>query len=50
MANQGSKYRPPDPTQIELEPEALDFWARTLETDPAKIKQAVKKVGPPSRR
>jgi len=46
MANQGSKYRPPDPTQIELEPEALDFWARTLETDPAKIKQAVKKVGP----
>jgi len=46
MANQGSKYRPPDPTQIELEPEALDFWARTLETDPAKVKQAVKKVGP----
>jgi Protein of unknown function (DUF3606) len=33
-------------TQVELKPEALDFWARTLETDAAKIKQAVQKVGP----
>ena len=46
MANQGSSYRPPDPTLIELKPEALDFWARTLETDPAKIRKAVQKVGP----
>jgi hypothetical protein len=46
MANQGSKYRPPDTTQIELKPEALDFWARTLETDAARIKRAVQKVGP----
>ena len=46
MAHQGSKYSPPDPTQIELRPEALDFWARTLETDPARIKKAVQKVGP----
>lgn len=46
MARQGSAYRPPDPTQIELKPEALDFWARTLETDPAKIRKAVQKVGP----
>jgi len=46
MAKQGAKYTPPDPTQVELKPEALDFWARTLETDPARIKKAVKKVGP----
>ena len=46
MANQGPNYTPPNPTEIELKPEALDFWARTLETDPAKIKKAVQKVGP----
>jgi hypothetical protein len=46
MASQGSKYRPPDPTEIELKPEALEFWARTLETDPARIREAVQKVGP----
>ena len=46
MAKTGSKYSPPDPTQIELKPEALDYWARTLETKPEKIKKAVQKVGP----
>jgi hypothetical protein len=46
MAKQAADYTPPDPTQIELKPEALDFWARTLETDPAKIRNAVQKVGP----
>ncbi|HTM59064.1 MAG TPA: DUF3606 domain-containing protein [Burkholderiales bacterium] len=40
------KYTPPDPTQIELKPESLDYWARTLETKPEKIKKAVQKVGP----
>lgn len=39
-------YIPPDPTRIELEPEALDFWARTLESDPERIREAVQKVGP----
>jgi hypothetical protein len=39
-------YVPPDPTQIEREPEALEYWARTLETDPEKIRRAVHKVGP----
>ena len=46
MAQAGPRYTPPDPTQIELEPEALDFWARTLETDPGRIREAVRKVGP----
>jgi hypothetical protein len=46
MADPGPSYIPPDPTLIELEPEALDFWARTLETRPEKIRQAVHKVGP----
>ena len=46
MAKQATKYTPPNPTEIELKPEALDFWARTLETNPAKIRKAVQKVGP----
>ena len=46
MANTGTQYNPPDPTQIELKPEALDYWARTLETKPEKIRKAVQKVGP----
>lgn len=39
-------YNPPDPTLVEVKPEALDFWSRTLETPAEKIKQAVQKVGP----
>jgi len=41
-----SSYNPPDPTLVEVKPEALDFWSRTLETPPEKIKKAVQKVGP----
>ena len=41
------EYVPPDPTKIDADnPEALKFWARTLETDPEKIRRAVRKVGP----
>ena len=39
-------YTPPDPTQIETKPEALDYWAGTLATEAEKIQQAVRKVGP----
>lgn len=39
-------YNPPDPTLIEVKPEALDFWSRTLEQPPEKIRKAVQKVGP----
>jgi len=40
-------YIPPDPTQIDVKkPEALTYWAKTLETDPQKLRQAVEKVGP----
>ena len=39
-------YRPPDPTVIEDHADALHYWARTLETDADKVKQAVRKVGP----
>jgi len=46
MAKPRDEYRPPDPTQIELKPEALDYWARTLETGPDRIRKAVQKVGP----
>ena len=41
-----ASYIPPDPTLIELKPQALDFWSRTLEIDPEKIRDAVRKVGP----
>jgi uncharacterized protein DUF3606 len=41
------EYVPPDPTQIDAQnPEAVRFWARTLETREDKIRQAVRKVGP----
>ena len=40
------EYQPPDPTKIETRPEALYFWARTLETDEKRIENAVQKVGP----
>ena len=39
-------YRPPDPTQVEDKPEALAYWAGTLETDEETIRRAVRKVGP----
>ena len=40
-------YVPPDPTQIDVKkPEALRYWARTLETDEQKLRKAVEKVGP----
>jgi hypothetical protein len=42
----GRGYRPPDPTLIEDKPEALSYWARTLETDEEKIRRALRKVGP----
>jgi hypothetical protein len=42
-----AQYNPPDPTKIDAQnPEALRFWARTLETKEDKIRQAVGKVGP----
>lgn len=42
-----NNYVPPDPAKIDAEnPEALKFWARTLETEEDKIRQAVRKVGP----
>ena len=41
------EYDPPDPAKIDAEnPEAIQFWARTLETKEEKIRQAVDKVGP----
>jgi hypothetical protein len=40
------EYDPPDPTKIETQPEALHFWARTLETDENRLQKAVQKVGP----
>ena len=40
------EYQPPDPTLIEIKKESLDYWARTLETDPEMIRKAVRKVGP----
>ena len=39
-------YLPPDPTLVEDKPEALRYWARTLETDTQRIRRAVRKVGP----
>jgi hypothetical protein len=46
MEKNVNEYVPPDPTLIDLKRESLDYWARTLETDPDKIRRAVRKVGP----
>ncbi|HWA37996.1 MAG TPA: DUF3606 domain-containing protein [Burkholderiales bacterium] len=41
------EYAPTDLTKIDVhKPEALRFWARTLETDEQKLRKAVEKVGP----
>ena len=44
--DRGARYVPPDPTVVEDKPEALTYWARTLETDEEKLRRAVRKVGP----
>jgi hypothetical protein len=41
------EYVPPDPAKIDAaNPEALRFWARTLETQEERLRSAVGKVGP----
>ena len=39
-------YLPPDPITIEDKDDAYCYWARTLESDETRIRQAVRKVGP----
>ena len=39
-------YIPPDPTVIEDKPEALRYWAHTLELDEERVREARRKVGP----
>lgn len=46
MAMHAPKYVPPDPTVIEDKPEALRFWASTLESEEERIRKAMRKVGP----
>ncbi len=39
-------YVPPDPTRIDAEDErALDYWSRTLEVPPGRIREAVGRAG-----
>jgi Protein of unknown function (DUF3606) len=47
MTSSRGEYVPPDPTRIDAKSaDALKYWARTLQTDEDKIRQAVRKVGP----
>ncbi|HLS85849.1 MAG TPA: DUF3606 domain-containing protein [Burkholderiales bacterium] len=47
QGNPGTGYIPPDMTEIDASnPEALKYWARTLEVPEDKIRRAVEKVGP----
>jgi HAMP domain-containing protein len=47
MAGQAQRYEPPDPTRIEAgDPQALRFWAGTLDRPAEEIGAAVSKVGP----
>ena len=47
MKLDSKNYSPPDQAQIDADnPEALRFWAGTLETNEDRLRQAVRKVGP----
>ena len=47
MTGKREEYIPPDPASIDVnEPQALRFWARTLETPEDKLMLAVRKAGP----
>lgn len=39
-------YLPPDPTKIEATPEAIRYWASTLEVKEDKLRSALRKAGP----
>jgi hypothetical protein len=40
-------YAPCDMTRVELgAPGALDYWARTLEVAPERLREAARKAGP----
>jgi hypothetical protein len=40
-------YMPADPTLIEGEkPAAIDYWSKTLEVRPERLKEALRKAGP----
>jgi hypothetical protein len=39
-------YTPPDQTVVENKPEALEYWARTFETTPERVGEALRKAGP----
>jgi hypothetical protein len=46
MAAQPQKYEPPDPTRVDAgDPQALRFWAGTLNKPAEQIRAAVAKVG-----
>jgi hypothetical protein len=47
MAQTSGEYVPSDLTQIDAtNPEALRYWAKTLETPEDKLRRAIQKVGP----
>jgi hypothetical protein len=40
-------YTPPDFTKVDCsDPRALDYWSRTLEVPPEKLREAARKAGP----
>jgi hypothetical protein len=39
-------YAPPDFSQIESDPVAIDYWARSLNVDQDALRKAVQRVGP----
>jgi len=40
-------YVPPDPTCIDVsDTRAIDYWAKTLETAPEKLREAAQRAGP----
>ena len=47
MDTKAAQYIPPDLTRIEGDnPAAIDYWSRTLEVRPERLRKAVAKAGP----
>jgi hypothetical protein len=41
------KYAPPDMTKVDCnDPRAVDYWSRTLEVPPERLREAARKAGP----
>jgi hypothetical protein len=47
MDRSARDYVPADPTQVDAaDPRAIDYWSRTLEVSPERLREVLRKAGP----